>query len=410
MRGTVLGLGWGAWEGKRVSQTKGRHEPNEAGSAMHDTQPGIPEVELKQTLPTAASFHATWRMQSMTPSAQAPEHQESGVHALGASASPPAPDPAHVETQSREAAKTQPIPPRSRPRALLAQTLQMPLIVAPVPPEEAETFRPRPAAKRPASSAPPGWQSVQRVGDVVDTEGYTQAARPQATRTEPMMEPPPGAGPRSVPPPLPPRGGLRPPGADPHDAEPLTHGRNSDYGRVTLPNAVRVPELSGREWMFIGLLLCASAATLYSLLVDDVSPEVEEQLDTAAAAEHVVTPAGAARQANTHAPSAAAATPASAARPAAATTAQPAPAPAAAAPQPSAAAEKTTAIITDPPEAELLLGGAVVGNTPAKVTRSALTTDYLLRKVGYEPQVVRVSPNSPDTITVTLHSRNSLPE
>lgn len=402
-----------------MSQTKGRQEPNDAGGAMLDTQPGVPELDLKQTLPTGAAFHATWRMQSMTPNALPVENQESGVHALGEGANPAAPAPAKAEVPPREAVKTQPaphVPPRARPRPLLAQTLQMPLTVAPVPPEEAETFRPRPAAKRPASSAPPGWQSVQRVGDVVDTEGHTETSRPAAKRTDPMhsdptTDAPAEAGARSVPPPLPPRGGLRSPGADPNRADPVGHGRNSDYGRVTLTNAVRVPELSGREWMFIGLLLCASAATLYSLLVDDISPEVEEEMDAASAAEHLVTPAGEARGAG--APNSTG-TPATTTTTAAASSAKPAAQPtapsAAPAPQPSAAVEKTTAIITDPPEAELLLGGAVVGNTPAKVTRSALMTDYLLRKVGYEPQVVRVSPSSPDTITVTLHSRNPPPE
>jgi hypothetical protein len=409
----------------RVSQTKGRKGSKESDAvqagadSILDTQPGIPELDLKQTLPTGAAFHATWRMQSLTPNSLPIETQESGVHPLRAcdgnntggaqaraASSPqtPAGAPPTSQPEAVGARAAAPAGPSRRPRALLAQTLQMPLTVTPVTTDQTESFRARPAQKPPASSAPPGWQSVQRIGGGDDANADAGVSRPAPKHTDPMHSSPRprGEAARSVPPPLPQRG-LRLPGAPEGAAEPM--GRHSDYNRSTLPhgNVVRVPELSTREWMFIGLLLCASAATLYSLLVDDVTPAVEEDLEAATNVEHVVTPANGDLAA---APSGA--QPSPGADPKAAVPAAP-PAPTAPPPQPVAAVEKMTEIITDPPEAELLLGGAVVGNTPAKVGRSQLTTDYLLRKAGYEPQVVRVSPTSPDTITVTLHSRNWQP-
>jgi hypothetical protein len=159
-----------------------------------------------------------------------------------------------------------------------------------------------------------------------------------------------------------------------------------EYERDTLPGAasVRVPSLSTKEWLFIGLLAVASAATLYSLLIDDVTSPLEEDAGaaTGVAPEHVVTPAPLPNPAKANAPS------------------SPAPAP-----QPSAATRNVTEIVSEPAHAEIVLGGAVIGNTPAQVVRGEKDADYLLRKPGYEPQLVRVSPHSPRSITITLHAK-----
>ncbi|HKU38235.1 MAG TPA: PEGA domain-containing protein, partial [Polyangiales bacterium] len=165
----------------------------------------------------------------------------------------------------------------------------------------------------------------------------------------------------------------------------VTRLQPGDYDRTTIPDAspIRIPALNAREWMFIGLLACASAATLYSLFVDDITPSVEEDTQAATTLEHVVTPAEP----------------------------NPAEKTAAAAPQPEAAnaAAGTTEIITDPPHAEVVVGGAVIGNTPAQVVRGDKDADYLLRKQGYEPQLVRVTPHSGKSISISLRPKPAAP-
>ncbi|HEX7480538.1 MAG TPA: hypothetical protein VF331_22250 [Polyangiales bacterium] len=82
--------------------------------------------------------------------------------------------------------------------------------------------------------------------------------------------------------------------------------------------------------------------------------------------------------------------------------------PAAAAPvaAPSAA---TTLLVTEPSGAEIVLGGAVVGNTPAEVPRPSADELYLLRLSGFEPQLVRISPRSGSAIRITLTPVGSAP-
>jgi hypothetical protein len=155
-----------------------------------------------------------------------------------------------------------------------------------------------------------------------------------------------------------------------------TRMRTEEFERTTEPNAIpiRVPALNPREWLFIALLACASAATLYSLLIDDVTPSVEEDTDAATTIEHVVTPAE--------------------------------PAAEKAAPKPSvASATSITEIASDPPHAEVVLGGAVIGNTPTQVVRGQKDADYLLRKQGYESQLVRVTAHSGPSISITLRAK-----
>ena len=59
--------------------------------------------------------------------------------------------------------------------------------------------------------------------------------------------------------------------------------------------------------------------------------------------------------------------------------------------------------MSEPAHAEIVIGGAVIGNTPAQIVRGDKDADYLLRKPGYEPQLVRVTPRSPKRISITLH-------
>ena len=71
--------------------------------------------------------------------------------------------------------------------------------------------------------------------------------------------------------------------------------------------------------------------------------------------------------------------------------------------QPGAAGAEMTTIATEPSGAELLLGGAVLGNTPVEVTRPRHGDEtYFLRMRGFESQLVRVSPHSGSAIRVML--------
>lgn len=61
-----------------------------------------------------------------------------------------------------------------------------------------------------------------------------------------------------------------------------------------------------------------------------------------------------------------------------------------------------TRISTQPTGAEIVYRGAVIANTPADVQRPETEADYLLRKPGYQPQLVRISSASPSHITLNL--------
>lgn len=86
-------------------------------------------------------------------------------------------------------------------------------------------------------------------------------------------------------------------------------------------------------------------------------------------------------------------------KPAVATSATPA---ATSAPQSSSPARPSTEIVTVPPGAEIVLRGAMVANAPARLVRPSYESLYLLRLPGYQPQLVALSPHSPDQIRVTL--------
>jgi hypothetical protein len=61
-----------------------------------------------------------------------------------------------------------------------------------------------------------------------------------------------------------------------------------------------------------------------------------------------------------------------------------------------------TNIVTNPPGAEIILRGALVANSPARIARPSYESLYLLRLRGYQPQLVALSPHSPDSIRIDL--------
>jgi hypothetical protein len=320
-------------------------------------------------------------------------------------------------------------------RNVLTHTLQMPLVVTPMPPTAASApdahrrmtlqggAQPPGAAQSAGAALPAGWTSMHRVGSGAPPEPssarpvprstvplhsarpernvYTEPTTPSAgsdTRRvdqserfqrerEPIGDsnrPEPGrAHPtlQDAPPFAWQQGGPPPPELPRWSERP----RLPEYERETMPESmpIRIPSLSVREWLFIALLACASAATLYSLLIDDVTNPIEDDAEavTGAAPEHVVTPAPL-----PPVPEKSQAKPASPAAPA-------------------AASANLTEIVSEPAQAEIVVGGAVIGNTPAHVVRGDKDADYLLRKPGYEPQLVRVTPHSPKIITITLHAK-----
>lgn len=396
---------------------------------LHDTVPGVPDMELGRTLPTGAAYAgapppaaATQRSGAADPAAPRstlPPAGTGGPLTFGTTQRDFGGGSAGQKLSAREKAK----------RNVLTHTLQMPLVVAPVPP----TSTPVSDARRMtikgsgvAPAAPAGWTSMHRVGSGAPPEPTSSRAAQRSTvplqnpnferepsqpqserradaserfrRAEPSepfkavgasesnastREPEPSheRAERTGTPNSPYAWQYPPPAGD--------RERNRwrvEYERDTLPGAtsVRVPSLSTKEWLFIGLLTVASAATLYSLLIDDATSPLEEDVGaaTGVAPEHVVTPA-------------------------------PLPDPTSGrnvpgspgASQTAAAGRNLTEIVSEPAHAEIVLGGAVIGNTPASVVRGEKDADYLLRKPGYEPQLVRVSPHSPRSITITLHAK-----
>lgn len=446
-----------------MSHEEVRSKPTEAepvtdddAPSLRDTQPGAPpNMELSRTLPTGAAFHKTMRSQPQivlpnTPGAtDAPASPRQILNAVvgeaeaTSSVSEAEPKPLAASDVSSAMSNTPatlpktgttqtPIPPPTQARApalgaatrrefggpaklsprekarrnLLTHTLQMPIAIRPVQPTAAAPRDP-PTQRHgslaaaqaastivngsPAVKPGPGWTSMQRIGDSPSPDPSTQRAQ---RGTDPMVSTAIGGSgsgaPRVTEAHSPPPNAQEAPSwqqraanPEPQEQSPrwVSRMQPGDYERTTLPGSspIRIPALSAREWLFVGLLACASAATLYSLLVDDITPSVEEDTDAiTTAAQHVVTPA---------------AEPIPPEKPAAA-------------PQPEAATlAATTEIISDPPHAEVVVGGAVIGNTPTQVVRGPRDADYLLRKSGYEPQLVRVTPHSGKSISITLRPK-----
>lgn len=63
----------------------------------------------------------------------------------------------------------------------------------------------------------------------------------------------------------------------------------------------------------------------------------------------------------------------------------------------------STRIVTTPEGAEILYRGSVIATTPAAVRRPEIEADYLLRKEGFEPQLIQLNAKSPDEIQLELH-------
>lgn len=445
-------------EGPSVSHDEGSNDAKKSAAeapSLHDTVPGVPDMELGRTLPTGAAFQPaaapSAKQASTMPNTPASLPRYDGAspppQAAHDSARPSAPAPGTggplTFGTTRNEFSTPKLSAREKAkRSVLTHTLQMPLVVAPLPPTAANA----PDAHRrmtlkggsqPASAAlPAGWTSMHRVGSGVPPEPSSSRPAPRSTvplhnaRSERSVQPErsdPSDGSDQRPRTNHSERFQREPTTDPRRSEPVRaqptlqdappfmwqqpeqsphelppwreRARMHEYERETMPDSmpIRIPALSMREWLFIGLLACASAATLYSLLIDDVTRSVEEDAEAAAAVapEHVVTPAPLPERRET--------AQANQVKPAAPATPEAA---AAAAAAPSAASSANlTEIVSEPAQAEIVVGGAVIGNTPAQVVRGDKDADYLLRKPGYEPQLVRVTPHSPKIITITMHAK-----
>jgi hypothetical protein len=125
--------------------------------------------------------------------------------------------------------------------------------------------------------------------------------------------------------------------------------------------------VSKRDWIFMGLLVAALGVTASMLLSYQGASSVDGPELDATNVEHAVN---------------------------------------AAADDPAAQAEplpaNVTEIVSNPPSAEVVFGGAVIGNTPVRVARANFDADYLVRLTGHDPQLVRVNANSPATIVISL--------
>jgi hypothetical protein len=172
--------------------------------------------------------------------------------------------------------------------------------------------------------------------------------------------------------------------------ERVTHPRDE---RVTHPRDERVTWTPaamrgrGRQLAAAGLVLGAIVGAGVMMYVDlDAFDNTGDESDEALGAnQHLVTPAGVAL----------AATPAGS---------EPAHVVEGAVPA------NATQIVSLPAGAELVLGGAIIANTPAQLPRPSYEIDYLVRLPGYESQLVRLGPGSPATILVNLKAAAAAPE
>lgn len=69
---------------------------------------------------------------------------------------------------------------------------------------------------------------------------------------------------------------------------------------------------------------------------------------------------------------------------------------------PSVSAIPYTRIVSSPPAADVVAQGQVVGQTPLSVARGQDDAVVVVRKPGYESQILRVGPNSPSTLQIAL--------
>jgi hypothetical protein len=393
--------------------------PTELPSPTQPTSPKSPRAAspMSRTLLTGVALQSTWRLPGLSenssqPPVPASEPDGSGVRKLVGPTDAATVDAA-AEASAQAAAdnaltsfgladtqrhaRREPPASRAALNPKLARTLRMEIGISARP--EPEQAPPPPAAAREATEAteatrPPAarklWDepvvpgATQRIG----TRDSDAEQHPTARNTDPFGRAvaPKAASRRPKP------AGPRQPAAQPYvaDAQPplqLSAERQAELssqaasywnGAEEPPRKARRAPRAGeqtvltrrrgtstRDWLFVGLMVCALGVTA-SLLLSYGTHSTRESAESAATTvEHAVNP------------------------------------PVEAAPTPQAG-EHITQIVSTPPGAEVVAGGAVIGNTPVSVVRSTMDTDYLVRLAGHEPQLVRVMAASPTTIAITL--------
>jgi hypothetical protein len=372
---------------------------------------------MMNTLRTGVTLQNGWRLRPSQPPAAltpaTPASESSGVHALkaeviGASGG----DPTIASVSPPRAASTAPLfseaprdgrNPIETPRRVvmaprnskLARTLRMELGIgrdpsgSAEPPEEspqpADPRAPNVMRARASRVSPGATQRIQRVGTIPD---LSTPANPKKRSTRRGPDPfatiptgratwdrlinaiggPPSADSRYT------RADSRnyqPPGTD--GQAPAAKRRRPDARTMVLKHGA-----PPRDWLFVGLLVCAlvvTASLLFSYRSQQASED--ESASEAATSENAIT----AQEQETEK---------QAARPSTRVVA--------------------TELLSNPSGAEVVVAGAVVGNTPVRVARGDQDTDYLVRMSGYEPQLVRVNAGSPPSIVVTLKVQRTASE
>jgi hypothetical protein len=309
-----------------------------------------------------------------------------------------------ADTQQQAASKR---PRRAPINPKLGRTLRMEIAIGSDPPPNADSSRPPTAASSnvdpttgatlPMPASAPHISltdqhvisgATQRIGlRATDVNSYRELPR----ATDPLgmagfktLNNPPGPGPRaasSLPPPLPagrsafpslnsqqPMGHTMPGGGAIPWQAPRRRDRAGDRTIITRKG------VSTRDWIFVALLVGAVGVTA-GVFLSNSSDEADTASSDAATVEHTVNSAveGEGQQAQQGARDV------------------------------NDVVANVTEIVSNPPNAEVVFGGAVIGNTPVRVARASFDADYLVRIGGFHPQLVRVTSTSPATILVSLN-------
>jgi hypothetical protein len=341
-----------------VAQGKNKGDDHDT---LHDEHPPF---DLHRTLPTGAAFKQTWKMPALRPSGSPPPDpvpdtsNVSGVRSLASSdlsrgktlvsmVPPSDPPPRHSVFQQNEPRDTlEPAAPAEAQsptrRAAFARSQET--VHAVSTHRVGDSDAPEPDSTRPRSIRPtdPFGLPAQRADQTAPDVAFAD--------TEPSRQAfalPQSSAPAST------NQGL-PPSAAP-----------SARPRVSTPSA---KPAAPRSWLpaalSVGALVIAGA-----LLWVTTDPEAELPAfgSDATHGAHVVMPA-----------------------------------PLAPAQEPLAPAANVTELSSEPAGAEVVLNGAVVANTPTRITRTTYEVDYLVRLPGHDAQLIRVGPKSPAQITVRL--------
>jgi hypothetical protein len=380
-------------------------------------------IDLKQTLPTGAAFHATWKMPAWRPNTTPPaasdhESGSSGVRKLDLP--PEAVDPHARESFNRTI------------RMEFGVHVASPSTPAPAAPQgphndPRDTLEPEPpiSPTRKAAFSKSGDTvmafTVQRIGDDVEANRSSSERGPSQRPTDPFGHP-------SQRPPQPTLlEGLEQPdvvsevppstatvssetpservraAAEQNTARPWGDVRQQyEYNAEFDDEPPRWLKWLSEPWKgkrlvyagiaggaLIGVFVLLGLAEDDDDFDEDMSMQqegtVDPQMQAATGQEpHVVMPA-----------------PLPGTAPAASTTVD--------APPANAAIADSTEIVTEPSNAELVRGGAIVANTPTRVARPKYETDYLLRMEGYDTQLVRIGPTSPARIVVQMKTAKPSP-